>query len=85
MDKIETAKHLLERIGMPPQQQSTLCCLTLLAMANIKKEGKFEDATNEWIRIHDVIEFIDKEYGILYAEVVKHSANRLCTISAPPP
>lgn len=68
MDKIETAKHLLERIGMPPQQQSTLCCLTLLAMANIKKEGKFEDATNEWIRIHDVIEFIDKEYGILYAE-----------------
>ena len=44
---------------MPPQQQSTLCCLTLLAMANIKKEGKFEDATNEWIRIHDVIEFID--------------------------
>ena len=59
MDKIETAKHLLERIGMPPQQQSTLCCLTLLAMANIKKEGKFEDATNEWIRIHDVIEFID--------------------------
>ena len=53
---------------MPPQQQSTLCCLTLLAMANIKKDGTFEDATNEWIRIHDVIEFIDKEYGILYAE-----------------
>ena len=53
---------------MPPQQQSTLCCLTLLAMANIKKEGKFEDATNEWIRIHDVIDFVDKEYGIIYAE-----------------
>ena len=35
-------------------------------MANIKKEGKFEDATNEWIRIHDVIDFVDKEYGIIY-------------------
>ena len=53
---------------MPTQQQSTLCCLTLLAMANIKKDGTFKDATNEWIRIHDVIDFINKEFGIVYAE-----------------
>lgn len=68
MDKIELAKNLLERIGMPTAQQSTLCCLTLLAMANVKKDGTFQDATNDWIRIHDVISFIDKEYGVIYAE-----------------
>ena len=68
MDKIELAKDLLERIGMPIAQQSTLCCLTLLAMANIKKEGTFQAATNGWIRIHDVISFIGKEYGVAYAE-----------------
>ena len=68
MDKIEIAKDLLEKIGMPTAQQSTLCCLTLLAMANVKKDGTFEDATNDWIRIHDVISFIDKEYGVIYAE-----------------
>lgn len=68
MDKIEIAKDLLERIGMPTAQQSTLCCLTLLAMANIKKENRFDDATNDWIRIHDVISFIAKEYGVVYAE-----------------
>ena len=68
MDKIETAKYILERIGMPAQQQSTLCCLTLLAMADIKRADRFEDATNKWIRIHDVIYFIEKEYGINYAE-----------------
>ena len=68
MDKIELAKDLLERIGMPTAQQSTLCCLTLLAMANVKKDGAFQDATNDWIRIHDVISFIDKEYGVIYAE-----------------
>lgn len=50
------------------QQQSTLCCLTLLAMAGIKKEGHFKDASNNWIRIHDVIQFIGEEYGVLYAE-----------------
>ena len=46
MDKLDTAKYLLDRIGMPAKQQSTLCCLTLLAMAGIKKEGSFSDATN---------------------------------------
>ncbi len=68
MDKLELAKYLLETIGMPTQQQSTLCCLTLLAMAGVKKDGSFEDATNNWIRIHDVISFIGEEYGVLYAE-----------------
>lgn len=68
MDKIDIAKDLLEKIGMPTAQQSTLCCLTLLAMANVKKDGTFQDATNDWIRIHDVISFIDKEYGVIYAE-----------------
>ena len=50
MDKIEIAKDILERIGMPTAQQSTLCCLTLLAMANIKKEDRFQDATNGWVQ-----------------------------------
>ena len=68
MDKIDIAKDLLERVGMPTAQQSTLCCLTLLAMANIKKDSSFQDATNNWIRIHDVISFIGEEYGVIYAE-----------------
>ena len=68
MDKIDIAKDLLERIGMPTAQQSTLCCLTLLAMANIKKDSLFQNATNNWIRIHDVISFIGDEYGVIYAE-----------------
>lgn len=68
MDKIDIAKDLLERIGMPTAQQSTLCCLTLLAMASINKDSSFQNATNNWIRIHDVISFIGKEYGVFYAE-----------------
>lgn len=32
MDKLELAKYLLEEVGMPPKQQSTLCCLALLAI-----------------------------------------------------
>ena len=68
MDKLELAKQLLEQIKMPAKQQSTLCCLTLLAMAKLKKDTQCYQATNDWIRIHDVIVFIADNYGVIYAE-----------------
>lgn len=68
MDKLKSVKELLGRINMPSKQQSTLCCLTLLAMANLKKETSWSEATNEWIRIHDIISFIADNYGVIYAE-----------------
>lgn len=68
MDKLESAKSLLGSIGMPLQQQSTLCCLTLLAMAGLKEDTPWREATNEWIRIHDIISFIADNYNVVYAE-----------------
>lgn len=68
MDKLDLVKDLLARINMPAKQQSTLCCLTLLAMAKLKKEMLWRDATNEWVRIHDIIVFIAENYGVMYAE-----------------
>lgn len=37
MDKLDIAKDLLVRLNMPARQQGALCCLTLLAMAKLKK------------------------------------------------
>ena len=68
MDNIKLAKDLLERLKMPTKQQGQLCCLTLLAMAKIKKDMSWRKATNDWIRIHDVIAFIAENYGVTYAE-----------------
>lgn len=68
MDKLETAKSLLKQIGMPTKQQSRMCALTLLAMANVRKSTPWSKATNKWIRIHDIIAFAAKFYGIAYAE-----------------
>lgn len=68
MDKLDFAKQLLEQIKMPVKQQSTLCCLTLLAMANLKNDTPFHEATNSWIRIHDIISFIAENYNVIYAE-----------------
>ena len=68
MDKLEIARYLLEQVGMPQKQHSNLCCLALLAMAKLTKETPCVQATNDWVRIHDIISFIGKHYGVIYAE-----------------
>lgn len=68
MDKIDLMKQTLQSLDVPAKQQSDLCALTLLAMAGIKPESEFTSATNEWVRIHDVIVFIKDNYAISYAE-----------------
>ncbi len=68
MDKLEYAKSLLNLIGMPKKQQSDLCALVLLAMAGLKRESRCSEATNGWMRIHDIIRFIADNYAVSYAE-----------------
>ncbi len=57
MDKINEARELLKMLGMPKTQQADICCYVLLAMAGIKPDTLWKDAGNEWIRIHDIIQF----------------------------
>lgn len=68
MDKLEEARRFLKAVGMPDKQQTDLCCYTLLAMADLKPGMTWTEATNEWIRIHDIIQFIREYYGVEYAE-----------------
>lgn len=68
MIKIDEAKKLLIELNVPQKQQSDLCCYTILAMLNITEEDNWSGATNEWVRIHDIIAFIKDNYDITYAE-----------------
>lgn len=68
MDKILETREFLKNIGMPKQQQADICCYVILAMAGVKPEMAWSEATNEWIRIHDIIQFANKYYGTTYAE-----------------
>lgn len=67
-DKVEEAREFLKTIGMPKAQQTDLCCYVILAMAGIKPDMSWSEATNEWIRIHDMIQFVNTFYGVSYAE-----------------
>ena len=68
MSKLEDARKILKAIGMPERQQADLCCYALLAMCDISKTAQWKDATNEWIRIHDILQFAKEKYQIVYAE-----------------
>lgn len=68
MRKIEEARKILKELQVPSKQQSDLCCYVLLAMAGIGKRDKWEVASNEWIRIHDIIAYTKQVYGVTYAE-----------------
>lgn len=68
MDKIDEARELLKMFGMPKAQQADICCYVLLAMAGIKQDTAWADAENEWIRIHDMIQFANTYYGSTHAE-----------------
>lgn len=68
MDKIEQIRKLLKDIGLPRYQQSNICALTILGMANLKEDSLWAKATNKWIRIHDIIAFVNENYNKSYAE-----------------
>ena len=68
MNKIDEAREFLKMLGMPKTQQADICCYVPLAMAGIKPDTLWKDAGNEWIRIHDIIQFANTYYGSTYAE-----------------
>lgn len=68
MSKIDEAKEILNALQVPTKQQNAMYCCVLLTMAGLLEETSWQDATNEWIRIHDVIAFANKNYGTTYAE-----------------
>lgn len=68
MSRLDEAKNILNALQVPAKQQNGMCCCTLLAMAGLTEDSGWDSATNNWVRIHDVITFTSKNYGIVYAE-----------------
>lgn len=68
MNKIQEARTFLQMVGMPKAQQADICCYVLLAMAGLKPTMNWNEAKNDWLRIHDMIQFANINYGTTYAE-----------------
>lgn len=68
MKNVDEARKILFSIGMPKAQQSDLCCYSLLALAGLAPDSDWTDSTENWLRIHDIIEFTKDKYDVVYAE-----------------
>ena len=69
MTKKQEAKKALELLGMPTEQQSDICCYSLLALLMLSSSSAWSTSSNEWTRIHDILAFLRKNYrGARYAE-----------------
>lgn len=68
MSKLNDAKEILKSLQVPVKQQSVMCCYALLALAAITENSQWQDAENQWIRIHDILKFSHDNYKIAYAE-----------------
>jgi hypothetical protein len=66
MPKIDDARNILASLKPPDLLHSDICCYSLLALASISEQDKRNSTTNEWSRIHDIIEFTKSAYNAAY-------------------
>lgn len=77
MSNVDKIRNILIALGVPEKQQNDLCCYVLLVMAKIYPKSKWESAQNEWIRIHDMMSFINMFYRETpYAENTRETVRK---------
>jgi len=76
MGKITEALSILEALGLPKAQQNERSALTLLALIDLKENTPWSKAESRIIRIHDIMVFIQEDYGKKYAENTRETIRR---------
>jgi len=76
MGKIDEGLSILKALGLPKAQQNERSALTLLALADLKKKTPWSKARSRLIRIHDILKFIQENYGKRYAENTRETIRR---------
>lgn len=74
--KIEEATEILTSLELPLAQRNERSALTLLALANIKKQDSWKAAEQPLLRIWDIMGFIRDHYGKDYAANTRETIRR---------
>lgn len=76
MGKIEQTQEMLQALGLPLAQQNEISALTLLALAQLSENTRWDDAENPALRVHDILIEIKEHYGREYAENSRETIRR---------
>ncbi|MGK4042954.1 BsuBI/PstI family type II restriction endonuclease [Heyndrickxia oleronia] len=66
MGKLQEAQEILKELGMPPKQYNERSGYVLLALAGVKEDDSWSDASINSLRIVDMMSFMAKYYGKVY-------------------
>lgn len=76
MTKVDEAIFALKSFGLPLKQQNEQSALILLALLQLTEEKRWSEATNNPIRIHDIKEFVNRNFGKTYRENTRESLRK---------
>lgn len=76
MGKLEEAKDILKQLGLPKAQQNDRSAYTLLALLDLREDDEWKDSSNKLIGIHEIMQFIGSNYGLVYAENSRETIRR---------
>jgi len=76
MSKIEEARHVLQRFGLPSGQRNEIAALTLLVLAQLSEQTPWTDARRQSLRIHDMLAEMRERYNREYAENTRETVRR---------
>jgi len=65
-EKLNQAKTLLTKLGLPKAQYNDRSCWVLLALANVKPSDSWNQSSAPLLPTVDIMEFIRNEYGMDY-------------------
>ncbi len=76
MSKLDDALEIIKSLGLPRQQQNERSCLTLLALAGLKKNNSWEKVTRPLLRIWDIMRWMREHYNKDYAANSRETIRR---------
>lgn len=76
MSKREDAAEIVKSLGLPRQQQNERSCLTLLALAGLKKRDPWAKTSRPLLRIWDIMAWMRDHYGKDYAANSRETIRR---------
>jgi len=76
MSKVEEARDILKKLGLPQAQQNEISCLTLLALCGLSEGEYWSQASKPSRTIHEMLAFMRDTFGKNYAENTRESVRR---------
>jgi hypothetical protein len=76
MSKVDEALEIIQALGFPRQQQNERSALTLLALAGISPKGKWNETSQQQLRVWDIMGFMREKYRKDYAANTRETIRR---------